>query len=192
MTAAAFAASLGLLAVSHQRCGRLASRLQSLDRTARRVPSSFVPRASSSSSSSSGARVPAPVAPPCLDERSSLPSKVKVALCQLPVGEDKRLNIANARAAIEDALDLWKTQAGMLEQQGTSNTASPAVHAGRRSGNATPYGSAPRGRSSLHAPSSLMKRQPGAFTDEPENRRLSSISEGGKSTGYSQGPTARS
>ena len=104
MTAAAFAASLGLLAVSHRRCGRLASRLQSLDRTARRVPSSFAPRASSSSSSSSsGARVPAPVAPPCLDERSSLPSKVKVALCQLPVGEDKRLNIANARAAIEDA-----------------------------------------------------------------------------------------
>ena len=102
MTAAAFAASLGLLAVSHQRCGRLASRLQSLDRTARRVPSSFAPRASSSSSSS-GARVPAPVAPPCLDERSSLPSKVKVALCQLPVGEDKRLNIANARAAIEGA-----------------------------------------------------------------------------------------
>ena len=103
MTAAAFAASLGLLAVSHRRCGRLASRLQSLDRTVRRVPSSFAPRASSSSSSSSGARVPAPVAPPCLDERSSLPSKVKVALCQLPVGEDKRLNIANARAAIEDA-----------------------------------------------------------------------------------------
>ena len=106
MTAAAFAASLGLLAVSHRGCGRLASRLRGLDRvTARRTPSSSFapPSASSSSSSSAGARRPAPLAPPCFDENSSLPSKVKVALLQLPVGEDKSLNIANARAAIEDA-----------------------------------------------------------------------------------------
>ena len=103
MTAAAFAASLGLLAVSHRGCGRLASRLRGLDRvTARRAPSSsFAPPPASSSSA--GARRPAPLAPPCLDENSSLPSKVKVALLQLPVGEDKSLNIANARAAIEDA-----------------------------------------------------------------------------------------
>ena len=103
MTAAAFAASLGLLAVSHRGCGRLASRLRGLDRvTARRAPSSsFAPPPASSSSA--GARRPAPLAPPCFDENSSLPSKVKVALLQLPVGEDKSLNIANARAAIEDA-----------------------------------------------------------------------------------------
>ena len=103
MTAAAFAASLGLLAVSHRGCGRLASRLRGLDRvTARRAPSSsFAPPPASSSSA--GARRPAPLAPPCFDENSSLPSKVKVALLRLPVGEDKSLNIANARAAIEDA-----------------------------------------------------------------------------------------
>ena len=92
-----------LLAVSHRRCGRLASRLQSLDRTARprpvvvRAPSVVVvvvvvvgregPRAR---------RAPVP--------RRALVAPVQGqgrALSAPGSAEDKRLNIANARAAIE-------------------------------------------------------------------------------------------
>ena len=88
------------------------------------------------------------------------------------------------RSALEQALNLWKLDAGLTEQQGTSNTASPAhfAAAGRKA-NTTPRAMpGSRGRPTNLYSGAFSAGGPADGRDGNHNRRLSSISESSAST----------
>ena len=118
LAATALAASLTFFAVSHRRVASVSRRLDRVaarvERERQRTRRSSMALASSSADVDAlagkrvtGARVPSPRRDPRL---ATHPGKVKVALCQLSVGDDKSKNIdaivAAVRAAARDGAAL--------------------------------------------------------------------------------------